>query len=87
MRRMVMVTVLCLTSTPAWACVFDTDCKPGVMCVNGNCNAIEMNSGDVKSSVPKERVKGAKYCVADSDCGAGSRCIKGSGLEGVCLGH
>jgi len=49
--------------------------------------AIEMNSADVKSSVPKERAKGAKYCVYDSDCSAGSRCIKGSLLEGVCLGR
>src|SRR5262245_49323993 len=45
MRGMAIVTVLCLTSRPALACVFDTDCKPGVMCVNGNCNAIEMLRG------------------------------------------
>ena len=87
MRHMVIVTVLCLTSTPAFACVFDTDCKPGVMCVNGACSAIEMNSGDVKGSAPKERVQGAKYCVYDSDCSEGARCIKGSAREGVCLGH
>ena len=87
MRSLLMVTVLCLTSMPALACVFDTDCKPGVMCVNGVCNATEMNSGDVKGSVPKERAKGAKYCVYDSDCSEGARCVKGSLLEGVCLGR
>jgi hypothetical protein len=87
MRGLVIATFLCLTSMPALACVFDTDCKPGVNCVNGVCKAIEMNSGDVNSSVPKERAKGAKYCVYDSDCSAGSRCIKGSLLEGVCLGR
>jgi hypothetical protein len=87
MRVLVIVTVLCLISLPAFACVFDTDCKPGVHCVNGVCSALEMNSGDVKRSVPKERTKGAKYCVYDSDCSEGSRCIKGSLLEGVCLGR
>jgi hypothetical protein len=87
MRGLVIVGVLCLTSMPALACVFDTDCKPGFSCRNGACSGIEMNSGDVKPSVPKERVKGAKYCTHDSDCSEGSRCIKGSLLEGVCLGR
>jgi hypothetical protein len=87
MRWLIVVTILCLTSAPAFACVFDTDCKPGVMCVNGACNAIEMNSGDAQNNVPKKRVNGAKYCVYDSDCSEGSRCIKGSGFEGVCIGH
>jgi hypothetical protein len=87
MRWLIVVTILCLTSAPAFACVFDTDCKPGVMCVNGACNAIEMKSGDAQNNVPKKRVNGAKYCVYDSDCSEGSRCIKGSGFEGVCIGH
>jgi hypothetical protein len=87
MRGLVIVGVLCLTSMPAFACVFDTDCNPGFSCRNGACSGIEMNSGDVKPSVPKERVKGAKYCTHDSDCSEGSRCIKGSLLEGVCLGR
>ena len=87
MRGLVLVSLLCLTSMPALACVFDTDCKPDVSCRNGACTGIEMNSGDVKASVPKERVKGAKYCVYDSDCSEGSHCIKGSLSEGVCLGR
>src|SRR6185437_17079488 len=66
MRGLVIVGVLCLTSMPALACVFDTDCNPGFSCRNGACSGIEMNSGDVKPSVPKERVKGAKYCTYDS---------------------
>ena len=28
-----------------------------------------------------------KSCEYDSDCREGFRCIKGSGLEGVCIGH
>jgi len=87
MRGLIIVTLFCLTSVPALACVFDTDCKPGVRCRNGVCSATELlNSDDVKRS-PKERAKGAKYCVYDSDCSEGSRCIKGSVLEGVCLGR
>jgi hypothetical protein len=27
MRSLIVVTILCLTSTPAFACSFDTDCK------------------------------------------------------------
>jgi hypothetical protein len=87
MRRMIVVTILCLTSTPAFACVFDTDCKPGILCVRGECSSIESNSGDAQDSAPRERVNGAKYCQYDGDCSEGSRCIKGSGREGVCLGH
>ena len=87
MRSLIVVTILCLTSTPAFACVFHTDCKPGVMCVNGVCSGIEMNSGDAQNNVPKERANGAKSCVYDSDCSEGSHCIKGSGFEGVCLGR
>ena len=29
MRNLIVVIILCLTSTPAFACVFDTDCKRG----------------------------------------------------------
>jgi hypothetical protein len=87
MRSMIIVTIFCLISTPTFACVFDTDCKPGVQCVKGECKSIELNSGGEEDNAPRERVKGAKYCQYDSDCSEGSRCIKGSGREGVCLGH
>jgi hypothetical protein len=33
MRSLIVVIILCLTSTPAFACVFHTDCKPGTTCV------------------------------------------------------
>ena len=88
MRRMIVVTILCLISTPVFACVFDTDCKPGILCVRGECNSIESNSGDEEDKAPRERVNGTKHCQYDGDCSEGSRCIKGSsGREGVCLGH
>ena len=86
MRSVIVVTILCLISTPALACVFDTDCKPGILCVSGRCNSI--STGDEQEAAPRERVNGAKYCQYDGDCTGGSRCIKGSaGREGVCLGH
>jgi hypothetical protein len=38
MRRLIVVTILCLTSTPALACVFNTDCKlPSSTCQDGIC--------------------------------------------------
>ena len=38
MRSLTLVTILCLTSTPAFACVFDTECKPGTSCTAGKCD-------------------------------------------------
>ena len=37
MRSLILVTILCLISTPAFACVFHTDCNPGAQCVDGVC--------------------------------------------------
>jgi hypothetical protein len=39
MRRLILVTILCLISTPAFACVFHTDCCPGAQCIDGVCSA------------------------------------------------
>jgi len=68
MRSLVVVTVLCLTSTPAFACVLDSDCEPGTMCVDGTCiRAMLSGSGD--NDVPVKRIppKG-KTCAYDGDC-------------------
>jgi len=43
MRSLILVTILCLISSPAFACVFHTDCNPGATCedvfaaTNGLC--------------------------------------------------
>jgi hypothetical protein len=85
MRSLTLVTILCLTSTPAIACVFDTECKPGTTCVDGNCGRDLLSGSD---DVPAKRSPSkGKTCGYDGDCDPGSRCFKGSGLEGVCLGH
>jgi hypothetical protein len=86
MRRLIVVTILCLIATPAFACVFDTDCKPGTKCMDSVCSGVEVNTDDTDDNVPKKRATG-KSCEDNSDCGQGSLCIKGSGLEGVCIGH
>ena len=35
MRSLIVITILCLISTPAFACSFDTERKTGTMCVDG----------------------------------------------------
>ncbi len=85
MRSLIAVALLCLASTPAFACVFDTDCKPGTSCRDGVCDR-DLNSDDGGDNAPVKRATG-KTCDYDSDCGSGARCIRGSSLEGVCIGH
>ena len=88
MRRMIVVAILCVISTPAFAsCIYDSECPSGSSCVDGDCRQ-PLSSDDDNANVPsRDRVNGAKYCQYDDDCSEGSRCIKGSGREGVCLGH
>jgi hypothetical protein len=96
MRSLIVVTILCLTSTPAFACVFHTDCNPGATCEDGVCsdqralqNDSDRPSGNANdnalTSQPQWRTKG-KSCSYDSDCSQG-RCIKGSSMKGVCIGQ
>jgi hypothetical protein len=84
MRSLIVVTILCLTSTPAFACMRDNECATGTICVNGSCIRALSNDDD---DVPVKRATKGKTCDYDADCDPGSRCIKGSGPEGVCLGH
>jgi hypothetical protein len=91
MRSLIVVTILCLTSTPAFACVFHTDCNPGATCEAGVCSDQRGSrnddppSGNAQDNTPTTR-KG-KSCSYDDDCSQGSVCIKGSGMKGVCVGH
>ena len=85
MRSLIAVAILCLTSLPAFACVLDTECKPGTTCVDGSCSR-DMLSGSDDVPAKRSPSKG-KTCDYDGDCDPGSRCFKGSGPEGVCLGH
>ena len=75
MRSLIAVTILCLTSTSAFACVVDTDCESGTMCLDGT-HGLSSDIGD--GNAPPKRATG-KTCGDDGDCSPGSRCIKGSG--------
>ena len=56
------------------------------MCLDGACIRY-LDSDDSQDNVPVKRATKGKTCDYDGDCDPGSRCIKGSGPEGVCLGH
>ena len=86
MRHLIVVTILCLAATPAFACVYDNECKNGYTCLDGLCRAPMYSTDDGSDNAPTKRVDG-KSCTYDDDCRQGSRCIKGSGLSGVCIGH
>jgi hypothetical protein len=89
MRSLIVVTIFFLTSTPAFACVFKTDCNPGATCEDGVCSDARALSNDAQDSAPKKQEAAPtwKTCFDDSDCSAGSKCLKGSGLKGACIGH
>jgi hypothetical protein len=84
-RSLIVVTILCLTSTPAFACVLDSECESGTMCLDSVC-VPGLSSDSGQDNVPVKRPTG-ETCDYDGDCSPGSRCIKGSGPEGVCIGH
>jgi Dickkopf N-terminal cysteine-rich region len=83
MRSLVLFTILCVTSTSAFACVFDSDCERGTMCLDGLCT--RYLSGNTQEDVPVKPP--GKTCDYDGDCAPGSRCIKGSAPWGICLGR
>lgn len=89
------VAVLFLTD-PAPACQFDTDCKPGSMCLKSGGQIYGMcvgglqpgNANDrkpVRDPLDPNRTTG-NTCQFDTHCGPGSRCIKSSGsIYGTCM--
>jgi hypothetical protein len=83
MRSLAVFTILCVTSTAAFACVFDSDCERGTMCLDGLCT--RHLSGDDQNDVPVEPP--GKTCDDDGNCAPGSCCIEGSAPWDVCLGH
>lgn len=86
MRSLIVIALLCLASTPAWACMYDSDCKTGSMCVQGTCSRDLMSDSNNDTPAPQAPTKG-KSCSYDDDCSNGARCVKGSGMKGVCLGR
>ena len=86
MRSLILVAVFCLASISAFACMYDTQCEAGTMCLQGTCVRVHSGSGDDDAPVKRGPSKG-KTCSYDGDCDPGSSCIKGSGPVGVCLGR
>jgi hypothetical protein len=88
MRSLIIATILCLCSAPAFACMYDTDCETHNICISGTCTPAHSTSDEDNDAPapPKQATKG-KTCNYDGDCDPGSACIKGSGPEGVCLGR
>ena len=89
MRSLILVTILCLISTSAFACVFHTDCNPGAQCIDGVCSdqgALQNDNDPASSKAQDNTPTKGKSCYYDSDCSQG-RCVKGSGMRGVCIGQ
>jgi hypothetical protein len=87
MRSLIIAIILCLSSAPAFACMYDTECKTGSICTSGECVRAYSSDEDNDAPAPAKRVTKGRTCIGDGDCDPGSVCIKGSGAEGVCLGH
>ena len=87
MRRLVVVTILFLISTPAFAlgCNLESDCNTGTTCVDGIC-VRALGSGDDQDQNAPKKSETAKGCFDNSDCSHGI-CVKGSGLKGACIGQ
>jgi hypothetical protein len=97
MRTLIVASIL-LTSTPAIACIFDTDCGPGSKCLKGDgpygvCadGIAPGNSNDqtpAQEQPPDLNGTTGETCNFDPDCGLGSKCLKSSGsVSGVCMGR
>ena len=86
MRNLIVVTVFCLWSAPAFACMYDTDCETHNICISGTCTPAHSTNDEDETPAPANQVTKGTTCYDDGDCKIGSRCIKGSGAKGVCLG-
>src|SRR4051794_39416630 len=67
LRTLTVVTILCLTSTPSLACVFDSECKTGSVCVDSVCSR-----NLLEDDIPEKRTPSkGKTCGYDGDCDGG----------------
>ena len=87
MRSLIIATILCLSSAPAFAYMYDSDCKTGNICIDATCTPGHSTNDDNDAPAPAKRATKGKACYSNGDCDPGSSCIKGSSPEGVCLGR
>jgi hypothetical protein len=90
-----VVTLLQISSMPAIACSFDTDCNPGSKCAKpvGSLYGACVGGLSPGNSYDREPVYApldlndtyGDTCSFDTDCGPGSVCYKDSGIYGTCL--
>ena len=87
MRNLVVVIILCLISTPAFAqgCNLESDCSTGTTCVDGTC-VRALGLGDDQDQNAPKKSETEKGCFDNSDCSHGI-CVKGSDLKGACIGQ
>ena len=62
MRSVIIATILCLSSAPAFACMYDTDCKTGSICISGTCTPAHSSDEDNDAPAPAKRVTKGKVC-------------------------
>ena len=61
MRSLIIATILCLWSAPAFACMYDSDCKTGNICISGACTPSH-STDDNDAPAPAKRVtKGKEF--------------------------
>ena len=51
MRSLILVTILCLASTSALACMYDTQCEQGTVCLKGAC--VRAHSSGDDDDIPR----------------------------------
>ena len=93
--RLFVLLVLSLFSSPAIACMFNTDCAPGSrclkssgslygVCAGGTTPGNQYDSQPVYAPLDINRTTG-DTCSFNTDCGPGSTCLKSGGIYGVCV--
>ena len=95
MKRILTLGVLCALLagiSPAYGCMFDTDCGIGARCIKQSGSIYGICAGGVQpgnqwDQRPVRDVYGGSTgntCSFSYQCGYGHKCVK-SGLHGVCV--
>ena len=92
MRWRIVIALLALWPSAAFACMIDGDCSPGSRCVKGSslsgvCTGGQFpgNSNDRQPARSPLDPKAGNTCTYDADCGAQNQCAKGARTNGVCV--
>jgi hypothetical protein len=98
MKRIATIAIAALLSaSPAFACMFDTDCGIGSVCLKSSGSIYGICAGGLSPGNRHDRApvyapldinrSYGNTCSFDLDCGIGAQCVKSSGsIHGVCMG-